>query len=136
MDQMRPTKRARYGGSFHDAVPLTDDYSIVHAREGRLKRVGNSVLTAPTNRTAHHESDNSWSTTANWTPFDDPDFALDPNEDSYNEILNREVMEGLEPAEGLPTPKANPKRSFGATCYLNNFAHTYISLYHLRNDHM
>jgi hypothetical protein len=103
MAQSRPSKRARVGEAFHDIVPLAEDYSIVHARDGRLKRVGNSVRTAPTNRTAHHESNNTWNTTESWTPFDDPEFALDPNGDSYDEVLNQEVME--ESTKGLPPPK-------------------------------
>ena len=82
-------------------VPLPEDYAIVHARDGRLKRVGNGVRTAPTTRTAHHESDKTWSSTESWTPFDDPEFALDPNSDSYDEVLNQEVMEEPAPKQRI-----------------------------------
>jgi hypothetical protein len=126
MAQSRPSKRARVGEVFHDIVPLPEDYSIVHARDGRLKRVGNSVRTAPTNRTAHHESNNTWSTTESWTPFDDPEFALDPNGDSYNEVLNQEVME--EPTKGLPAPKQRTRSAVSVRYFnFNDLFHAYIS---------
>ena len=126
MAQSRPSKRARFGGAFHDTVPLPEDYSIVHARDGRLKRVGNGVRTAPTNHTAHHESNNTWSTTESWTPFDDPEFALDANGDAYDELLSQEVME--EPTKGLPPPKQRTRSAVSVRYfYYNYLVYTYIS---------
>ena len=126
MAQTRPSKRAQFGGAFHDVVPLPEDYSIVHARDGWLKHVGNSVCTAPTNRTAHHKSDNTWSSAESWTPFDDPEFALDPNGESYNDVLNQEVME--EATKGLPTPKQKTRSAVSVQYfYFNYLGHAYIS---------
>jgi hypothetical protein len=137
MAQMRPSKRARFGGAFRDAVPLPDDYSIVHAREGRFKRIGNGVLPALTERTTHHEHDTAWSTATSWTPFDDPDFALDPNGDSYNDVLSREVMEEPEQPDGQSAPKKRIRTVVSVRIvYFNDLADSYTLLYRLRKDHM
>ena len=132
MSQVRPSKRARFGGAFHDPVPLPDDYSILHAREGRLRRVGNGVLPALTERTTHHEHDTAWSSARSWIPFDDPEFALDPNGDSYDEVLNRDVMEEPQQASKKRVRTVVSVRIF----YSNNMANFYILLYDLRKDLM
>lgn len=134
MAQIRPSKRARFGGVFHDTVPLPQDYSIIHAREGRLKRVGNSVLTATTERTVHHESDTTWATTKSWVPFDDPEFALDPNGDAYEEMLRRDVME--ESDQGLPASKKRTRSLVSVRHhYFNSLTDTHTASYLLRKDH-
>lgn len=93
----RPTKRQRSArdSSYHDAIPMPDDFEQVHSREGRLKRVGNSVRTASVDRTTHHET-HSWRTTTSWAPFDDIEFALDPGNGAlYAEVVDADVMETL-----------------------------------------
>jgi len=92
MAQRRSSKRARVGGVIRDSIPFLDDYSTVHAREGRLLRVGNEFLTAPAERVPQRESDHTWSNAASWLPIDDPQYALDPDGDWYDEAVGGDVI--------------------------------------------
>lgn len=93
----RPSKRQRPddGGSYHDAIPFFDDLYVVHAREGRLRTVArDTVWTAPAERSPHHTSDPTWTSATSWgEPLDDPELALDPNSDWYDEAVGGEVMQ-------------------------------------------
>lgn len=89
----RPSKRQRVGGSYHDPVPFTTDFSTVHAREGRLRRIGNELLTTPAERSPQHEVDSTWNSAASWLPVDDPQFALDPTGEWYDEVVDSDVMQ-------------------------------------------
>ena len=113
MAQNRPPKRQRVGGAYHDPVPFLDDFSLVHAREGKLIRIGNELLTAPAERSPQHEADNhTWNSASSWLPVDDPQFALDPDGEWYDEAVYGGVMEDNSPSDGLPTatqPKRRPR---------------------------
>ena len=98
MANPRPTKRQRpdVGTSYHDSVPLLNDdfdFDTIHSREGRLKRVGGGIRTAALPRDEHHGT--SWNSVNSWDPPDDPDFALDPNGDLYDDLVEGDVMEEL-----------------------------------------
>ena len=85
MAQNRPSKRQRVGGAYHDPVPFSDDFSHIHSREGKLIRVGNELLTAPTKRSLQHD-DQTWNLASSWLPADDLQFALDPDGEWYDEV--------------------------------------------------
>ncbi|KAJ3501027.1 hypothetical protein NLJ89_g9529 [Agrocybe chaxingu] len=104
----RPNKRQRTGNAYHDVVPLPEYYQTVHAREGRLRRVGNDVLTASTCRT-EQESTGLWSTATSWAPLDDPEFALDPTSEQYERVVEADVMAGID--EIVPPKKAKSRVS-------------------------
>lgn len=88
MAQNRPSKRQRVGGAYHDSVPFTDNFSLIHAREGKLLRVGNELLTAPAKHSPQH-NDYTWNSASSWLPADDPQFALDdPNGEWYDEVVD------------------------------------------------
>lgn len=107
MSNARPSKRKRaYGTSYHDAVPLDDDYNQIQAREGRLRRVGSGFRTAPEQRSSL-VANLTWDTMSSWTPPDDTEYALDLNGDLFDELLEANVMESTSP---LPQPKKK-KRS-------------------------
>ena len=97
MSSSRPSKRQRpdHGGSYHDTVPFLDDFHIIHAREGCLQRVAcDTVWTAPAERSPHHDLDPTWMSASSWgEPIDDPDLALDPSSDWYDEVVSGEVMQ-------------------------------------------
>jgi hypothetical protein len=109
----RSSKRQRpdVGGSYHEPIPFLDDFHAVHAREGRLLRVGptrNMARTAPSERSLQHASDKAWMTATSWGgPSDDPELALDPTGDWYNEMVDGEVMEltNVNPVVALPKKK-------------------------------
>ncbi|KAF8954794.1 hypothetical protein BDZ97DRAFT_1927721 [Flammula alnicola] len=110
MAENRPPKRPRIstGGAFHDVVPFLDDidYDLVHASEGTLRRVGNDFLSARVERDTKRAAD-SWQKTTSWSPPDDPQFALDPNGDLYDAVLEGQVMDENPPPEPLA---ANQKK--------------------------
>lgn len=97
MASSRPSKRLRTdnGGSYHETIPFLDDFHAVHAREGCLCCVG---MTAPPERSLQHASDKkAWMTATSWGgPPNDPELALDPTGNWYNEMVDGEVMELLD----------------------------------------
>ena len=98
MAHNRPTKRQRIGvgGAHHDPIPFADDFSAVHAREARVVRVGKESLSVPTERVVVREADEAWNSAVSWLPVDDPQYALDPDGEWYDETLEGGVMEGLD----------------------------------------
>ena len=89
----RLPKRPRLsaGTSYHDQVDVLDEYHAVHGREGHLRRVGNNFLMAPAAREVQLTSD-SWDTASTWAPEDNPEYALDPDGDWYDEVIEGPIM--------------------------------------------
>lgn len=109
----RPSKRQRPddGGAYHDSIPFLDDFHVVHAREGRLRRVArDTVWTAPAERSPQHTSDPTWTTATSWEPLDDHELALDPNGEWYDDVVSGEVMQADDDVPTVPLPKKH-KRS-------------------------
>jgi hypothetical protein len=107
MVSSRPSKRQRPddGGSYHETIPFLNDFHAVHAREGRLNHL---IRTAPPERSLQHASDKAWMTATSWGgPPDDPELALDPTGDWYDEMVDGEVMEptDVNPVVALPKKK-------------------------------
>jgi hypothetical protein len=109
MAQGHPSKCARVGGSFHDSIPFRDDFSIVHAREGKLVRVSNDVRTAPMERLRQSDVDHAWNSASSLLPIDDPEYALEPDGEWYDEALGADVMD-LPISVETPTPTAQKKK--------------------------
>ncbi|PPQ82484.1 hypothetical protein CVT26_012847 [Gymnopilus dilepis] len=92
MSNSRPKKRPRLQNpTYRDFVPLTDNFDQIYAREGRLRRIGDLTLTSQLRRSTLVD-DATWSAINSWLPPDDADYALDPTTDTYNEVLEAEVM--------------------------------------------
>lgn len=120
MANPRPTKRQRPdpGTSYHDAVPLlNDDFDTVHSREGRLKRVGGGIHTAALPRDPHHGT--SWNSVYSWDPPDDLEFALDPDGDLYDDLVEGNVMEE-HPAPDNPSKKKRSRVSVSFVYFFFN----------------
>ena len=76
-----------------------DNFSLIHAREGKLIHVGNDLLTAPAKCSPQHEADHQmWNSAASWLPVDDLQFVLDPDGEWYNEAVYGVVMEDNSPS--------------------------------------
>jgi len=88
----RPPKRARFGGAFHDPIPFSDDFSIVHASEGRVKRIGTESLSIPGEWIPLHTADLAWDFAPSWLPINDPQYALDPDGEWYDEAVGCDIM--------------------------------------------
>jgi hypothetical protein len=130
MSSSRPSKRQRPddGGAYHDAIPFLDDIHIVHAREGRLRRVArDTVLTAPPERSPHHASDSTWRAATSWEPLDDPELALDPDGEWYDEAVSGDVMQPNNNIPQVPLPKKQKKSEVSVCTLLIIF--TYIDLW-------
>ena len=126
MSSSRPSKRRRPddGGAYHDAIPFLEDFHVVHAREGRLRHVARDrVWTAPTERSPQHASDHTWTTATSWEPLDDPELALDPNGEWYDEVVSGEVMEAGDdvPLVSLPSKQKRSKVSVSNLIWLYLF---------------
>ena len=129
MSKSRPSKRQRPddGGAFHDTIPFLDDVHVVHAREGRLRRVAReTVWTASTERSSHHASHPTWTTATSWEPLDDPELALDPDGQWYDEAVFGDVMQPNDdtPPVALPKKQKKSKVSVGTSLAFS----TYIDL--------
>lgn len=110
MAKNRPSKRARVGEAHRDSIPFGDDFSVVHAREGQLFRVGNNFLTAPAERVPHHEADSAFNSASAWLPIDDPKYALDPDSGWYDEAVVGGVMDQNDVGDQENAPSAAKKK--------------------------
>jgi hypothetical protein len=113
MAQNRPAKQQRLGvgGSDRDPVPFADEFTAVHVREARVKRVGKESLSIPTARFTQREADETWNAAPSWVPVDDPQYALDPDGEWYDELLEGNIMENFDtyPADNQQTAAKGKK---------------------------
>ena len=83
------TKRRHAPVGYHDSIPV-NDYDTVYEREEVRRRVGTSILSTTT---SVQTTADTWNTTTVWTPPDDPQYALDPDGNLYDEAVEAEVMD-------------------------------------------
>lgn len=107
----RPSKRSRfrYGGSYHDRIPIEEDFEIVHARTASLTSRNAAV---DTERDALRSS---WTVGSSWAPEESFEYSLDPNDGWYDEALYANVEDVM---ENILIPKAKKKRSHASVCFL------------------
>ena len=98
MAHNRPAKRqhVRVGGADHDPVPFTDEFSAVHAHKARVICIGRESLSVPTEQLIQCEDDETWHSAPSWLPIDDPQYALDPYGEWYDEVLEGGVMDNFD----------------------------------------
>ena len=127
MAQNRPAKRQRVGvgGAHRDPVPFADDFTTVHAREGRLARVGRDSLSVPTARLAQREADETWNSAPSWLPADDPQYAVDPDGEWYDEVLDGNIMEDLNVHLRILQLQPKGKSGFAVGC---RYGHAFCAL--------
>ena len=126
----RPQKRPRLaaGTAYHDQISVLDDFRAVHGREGRLLRVGNDILTAPASREVQFTSD-SWQDASSWAPVDDPEYALDPDGEWYDEVVEMPVLHD-EPVLVSEKPTKKRKKSQVSVSFLQNLAFWWVFYTH------
>ncbi|KJA18008.1 hypothetical protein HYPSUDRAFT_115767, partial [Hypholoma sublateritium FD-334 SS-4] len=115
----RPYKRARTtagphrsaakstGGSYHDRIPLEDDYEVLKAR---------TVSSGPNNmpiETATSILPLTWTFGNSWAPDDDLEYSLDPDDGWYDEVLEADVGDVM---EKVMMAKGKKKRSEASVC--------------------
>ena len=110
MSNAKPKKRNRATySSYHDAVPMDDQYDQFHAREGKLRRVGDGYRPTHSQRSTLVD-DVTWNGLTTWGPPDDTDYALDSNSDLYDNLVEADVMQGGSAASPAPQPKKKRSR--------------------------
>lgn len=93
------------GGSYHDRIPLDDDFEVVKAR---------TVSSGPNNipiETTGSIFPSTWTFGNNWAPDDDLEYSLDPDDGWYDEVLEADVGDVME-----EVPKKKKKRSEASVC--------------------
>ncbi|PPQ81057.1 hypothetical protein CVT25_014571 [Psilocybe cyanescens] len=97
-------------GAYHDPVPVFNDFDIIHHSEGSICNIGGSAQPTRIHLSPERIA-GAWEQVTFWSPPDDKNFALEPDEGWYNETLEAEVMEDLQPP---PTAKPKKKKSMVA----------------------
>lgn len=100
----RQSKRARFrfGGSYHDRIPLEEDYEVVQAR-----------TTSLTSRQTAVDSEreilpSTWTLGDSWAPEESFEYSLDPDHGWYDEALYANVEDVI---GDIYVFKAKKKRS-------------------------
>lgn len=96
-------KRDNFGGSYHDRIPIEDDYETVQAQ---------TASRSAFNHTAALSLDNfsvpsPWTVGSSWAPEEREDFCLDPNDEWYDETVEAEIGDVM---EEMAAPKAKKKK--------------------------
>ncbi len=93
--------QARFGGSYHDRIPMEEDFEVIRVRTASL-----------TTRNTTYNSEVAsialpWTVGSSWAPDDSQDFALDPNEEWFDEVVEANVEDVM--AQRATAPKAKKK---------------------------
>ncbi|PPQ90623.1 hypothetical protein CVT25_006595 [Psilocybe cyanescens] len=83
---------ARQVGAYHDSVQILNDFDIIHSSEGTLQNVGGTTRAARIDHSPERVA-GAWEQVTSWSPPDDENFALNADEEWYNETVEAEVME-------------------------------------------
>lgn len=120
--------------SYHDAVPFDDDYSVVHSCEPKLRRINKGTIRTTLAERSAQQSTAAWLQTSSWITMDDPEFALDPDGDWYDEIVAGDIVMDHAPP---PTekPEASKKKS-KVSVSLNIILKFNLILMYFRDGHM
>ncbi len=109
----RGSKRRRdnFGGTYHDRIPIEDDYETVQAQ---------TASRTAFNHTAAVDLDSfsvpsPWTIGSSWAPEERDDFCLDPDNEWYDETVEAEIGDVMKEME---TPKVK-KRSQASVGWYN-----------------
>ena len=95
-NQPAKCQRVRVGRADHDPIPFTNEFSAVHACEARVICIGRELLSVPTKQLIQCEDDEMWHSALSWLPINDPQYALDPDGEWYDEVLEGRVMDNFD----------------------------------------
>lgn len=95
-------QKTTHSTSYHDIVPSLDEYTTIYSSE--------AFRSGPPDTFAQ-QSNLAWMEISSWEVADDPNFALDPDSDKYDEAVEGEVMDETPDDQGVSTaaPTAKPK---------------------------
>jgi len=107
--RLRPTKRPRTDHTYYDSVPLPQDFDFVYSSEADVRRPGHVNRTE---RSSQPTAVNSWNSAATWVTPDDPEFALDPDSQWYDEAVEADLGEQRERPAATSTKKKRKVNSY------------------------
>lgn len=102
MPQHSRRRTTQFGGSYHDRIPLEDDYEVVQARTASLTSRNGTINTPVSSLPAQ------WTIGSDWAPEESYEFSLDPDDEWFDEALDANVEDIM---EEITIPKAKNKRS-------------------------
>lgn len=118
MVQPCPAKCAKLGAyhqtSYHDTIPMFNDYSTVQSSEGVFRNIrGSSCATAIQVEHSSAVDVGDWNQLSLWSPPDDDQYALNPDGEQFNTVLEADVMKEEPP----PVRKQRKKQSMVSVSY-------------------
>ncbi|KAH9484729.1 hypothetical protein JR316_0001629 [Psilocybe cubensis] len=88
----RPSKQSRTGhSSYHDTVPSLNRHDVIHVSEGTIRNIG-GVFRATRRFESPQRVAGTWEQVTSWEPPDDEEYALNPDGDFYNTVVDQEVV--------------------------------------------
>lgn len=97
-------RRAHFGGTYHDRIPIEDDYETVQAQTASRTAFNHTAAVDLGNFSVP----SPWTVGSSWAPEERDDFCLDPNNEWYDEAVEADIGDVM---EEIVTPKAKKKRS-------------------------
>lgn len=104
------------GGFYHDRIPLEDDFEVFNVC---------TVSSGPNHipiETSKSFLPSTWTYGSSWAPDDDLEYALDPDDEWYDEVLEADVM------DEVIMPKTKKKRSEASVCTLLVVTRTFLKI--------
>ncbi|KAG6848447.1 hypothetical protein H0H93_016880 [Arthromyces matolae] len=96
--------------SQHDRIIFDNDFEVIHARESYRIRVGNSSRVVE-NQRSPQRGRTSWVQGSQWEPEDNPELALDPDGDWYDEEVEGSVLQEPSPRQDSGKPRKKKTRT-------------------------
>lgn len=115
----RPSK-VRFGGSYHDRIPLEEDFETVSVRTASLSGPNSFPMT-----TDRSSVSSSWTFGDSWAPEDSQEFSLDPDQGWYDEAVDADIGDVM---EGLEIPPRRRNRSQASVCTRSGWYTSFIAL--------
>lgn len=92
-------KRELVGGSYHDRIPLENDFEVVQARTvsltSRKAAINLDVSSMPS----------PWTVGSSWAPEDNFEFSLDPDDGWYDEAVEINIEDLIEQVAAVKPKK-------------------------------
>ena len=92
--------------------------------------MGKESLSIPTARFTQPEADETWNAAPSWVPIDDPQYALDPDGEWYDELLEGNIMENFDvhPADNQRTAAKGKKQVHRGVSVSSSFSISCLEL--------
>lgn len=104
-----PPKRPRLGPStYHDRIPLENDFEVLHARTSAL--TGPGRFPTDTARSPL-KGRTTWTIGDTWAPEDDPEFSLDPDGECFDEEMDADIGDIINAVDSQAGTATRPQRS-------------------------